>query len=76
MGGYQRLPDEAIVMDYYLTGKDRDSQRMIIRMLLLSYKKDGFKGGQFNLDGTEPTGNYAGGLCRHGLFPLHAPHIK
>ena len=43
-------------MDYYLTGKAKDAQRTMMRRLLTFFKNEGFKGGQFNLDGTEPTG--------------------
>ena len=50
-------------MDYYLTGKAKESQRTMMRRLLQFFKKEGFKGGQFNLDGTEPTGNYTEGMA-------------
>ena len=50
-------------MDYYLTGKAKDAQRTMMRRLLTFFKNEGFKGGQFNLDGTEPTGNYTEGMA-------------
>ena len=50
-------------MDYYLTGKSKDTQRTMMRRLLTFFKNDGFRGGQFNLDGTEPTGNYTEGMA-------------
>ena len=50
-------------MDYYLVGKARDSQRTMMRRMLQFFKKEGFNCGQFNLDGTEPTGNYSEGMA-------------
>jgi len=50
-------------MDYYLSGKDKEKQRTMMRRMLMFFKNDGFKGGQFNLDGTEPTGNYTEGMA-------------
>ena len=50
-------------MDYYLTGKAKDAQRTMMRRLLTFFKNEGFKGGQFNLDGTEPTGTYTEGMA-------------
>ncbi len=50
-------------MDYYLTGKDRQQQRVMMRRILQFFKKDGFKGGQFNLDGSEPTDSYTEGMA-------------
>jgi oligosaccharide reducing-end xylanase len=50
-------------MDYYLTGRDAANQRVMMRRLLQFFKKDGFQHGQFNLDGTEPTGNYSEGMA-------------
>ncbi len=50
-------------MDYYLTGKAKEEQRVMMRRLLRFFKKDGFQHGQFNLDGTEPTGNYTEGMA-------------
>lgn len=45
------------------TVKTRDAQRTMMRRLLTFFKNKGFKGGQFNLDGTEPTGNYTEGMA-------------
>ena len=45
------------------TVKTRDAQRTMMRRLLTFFKNEGFKGGQFNLDGTEPTGNYTEGMA-------------
>lgn len=50
-------------MDYYLTGKACDTQRDMMRKLLQFFKKDGFHGGQFNLDGSEPTEGYTEGMA-------------
>jgi oligosaccharide reducing-end xylanase len=50
-------------MDYYLTGRARDAQRTMMRRLLQFFKAEGYNGGQFNLDGTEPTGNYTEGMA-------------
>jgi len=50
-------------MDYYLTGKDQQQQRDMMRRLLQFFKRDGYKGGQFNLDGTEPTNSYTEGMA-------------
>ena len=50
-------------MDYYLTGKDTARQQEMMRRLLRFFKDDGFKGGQFNLDGTEPTDTYTEGMA-------------
>ena len=50
-------------MDYYLSEKDKEKQRTMMRRTLLFFKNNGFKDGQFNLDGTEPTGNYTEGMA-------------
>jgi len=50
-------------MDYYLTGKAKEQQRAMMRRMLNFFKKDGFKGAQFNLDGTEPTNTYTEGMA-------------
>ena len=53
-------------MDYYLSrpkGKAKEAQRTMMRRLLQFFKAEGFSGGQFNLDGTEPTGNYTEGMA-------------
>ncbi len=50
-------------MDYYLTGKAKDEQRVMMRRLLQFFKNDGFQHGQFNLDGTEPTDGYTEGMA-------------
>ena len=50
-------------MDYYLSGKDKEKQRTMMRRTLLFFKNNGFKDGQFNLDGTAPTGNYTEGMA-------------
>ena len=43
--------------------KVKDAQRTMMRRLLKFFKNEGFNGGQFNLDGTEPTGNYTEGMA-------------
>ena len=50
-------------MDYYLTGKAKDNQRVMMRRLLQFFKNDGFQHGQFNLDGSEPTDGYTEGMA-------------
>lgn len=62
-------------MDYYLTRKDTTRQQEMMRRLLSFFKADGFQGGQFNLDGTDPTGNYTEGMAGAnavGAFALAA----
>ena len=49
-------------MDYYLTGRDRNRQRAMMRRMLQFFKQDGFIHGQFNLDGSDPTGDYSEGM--------------
>lgn len=51
-----------IGMDYYLFGKDRDAQAQIVGRMLGFFKADGFRHGQFELDGTNPTGDYSEGM--------------
>ncbi len=43
--------------------KVKDAQRSMMRRILTFFKNDGFNGGQFNLDGTEPTDNYTEGMA-------------
>ena len=50
-------------MDYYLTGRSANEQRVMMRRLLTFFKNDGFQYGQFNLDGSEPTNNYTEGMA-------------
>ena len=50
-------------MDYYLTGKDADGQRVMMRRLLRFFKNDGFRHGQFNLNGSDPTDSYTEGMA-------------
>lgn len=50
-------------MDYYLTGKDKDRQREVMSKLLKFFKKDNFKHGHFNLDGTNAFGDYSCGMA-------------
>lgn len=50
-------------MDCYLTGKARDTQRTMMRRLLRFFEAEGFRGGQYNLDGSEPTGSYTEGMA-------------
>lgn len=51
-----------IGMDYYLFGKDREAQTQLITRLLNFFKRDGYQHGQFELDGSNPTGNYSEGM--------------
>ena len=50
-------------MDYYLTGKDKERQRAMMRRLLRFFKNDGFRHGQFNLDGSGATDTYTEGMA-------------
>ncbi len=50
-------------MDYYLTGKDKERQRTMMRRLLRFFKNDGFRHGQFNLDGSGATDSYTEGMA-------------
>lgn len=52
-----------IGMDYYWFGKDAERQTAVMTRLLNFFKKDGFTHGQFNLDGTAPTGDYSAGMA-------------
>lgn len=52
-----------IGMDYYLFAADCKEQREIIRRMLTFFKNDNFEHGQFELDGTDPTGNYTVGMA-------------
>jgi len=50
-------------MDYYLTGKDKERQRTMMRRLLRFFKNDGFRHGQFNLDGSGAADTYTEGMA-------------
>lgn len=52
-----------IGMDYNWFGKDKARQTDMMTRLLKFFKEDGFTHGQFNLDGTEPTGGYTEGMA-------------
>lgn len=52
-----------IGMDYNWFGKDCKRQTDMMTRLLKFFKKDGFTHGQFNLDGTSPTGGYTEGMA-------------
>lgn len=52
-----------IGMDYYWFGKDKVRQKDMMTRLLRFFKEDNFTHGQFNLDGTEPTGLYSEGMA-------------
>ena len=52
-----------IGMDYYLTGKDKERQRDMIRRLLTFFKQDGYRHGQFNLDGSGASDGYTEGMA-------------
>lgn len=51
-----------IGMDSYLTGKDTERQRDVMRRMLRFFKNDGFTHGHFALDGTNPSGGYSRGM--------------
>ncbi len=50
-------------MDYYLFGNDAAAQTEAMTKLLTFFKNDNFTYGQFELDGTDPTGNYTEGMA-------------
>ena len=50
-------------MDYYLFGADAEAQRETMNRFLSFFEKDGFVHGQFELDGTNPTGDYTIGMA-------------
>ncbi len=50
-------------MDYYLFGDDAAAQSEIMTRMLTFFKQDNFTSGQFELDGTDPTGNYTEGMA-------------
>lgn len=50
-------------MDYYLTGKDKERQRIMMRRLLRFFKNEGFRHGQFNLDGSGAADGYTEGMA-------------
>lgn len=50
-------------MDYYLFGEDVEAQSQAMAKLLTFFKNDNFTYGQFELDGTDPTGNYTEGMA-------------
>ena len=52
-----------IGMDYNWFGKDKARQTEMMTRLLNFFKADGYAHGQFNLDGTEPTGGYTEGMA-------------
>lgn len=51
-----------IGMDYYLFGADCEAQRQTMQRMLTFFQQDGFKHGQFEVDGSSPTGNYTAGM--------------
>ena len=51
-----------IGMDSYLTGKDTSRQTEVIEKMLNFFKKDGFRHGHFNLDGTGGFDSYSCGM--------------
>lgn len=50
-------------MDYYLYGKDKCRQKEVMTKLLNFFKRDDFKHGHFNLDGTGAFGDYSCGMA-------------
>jgi len=50
-------------MDYYLFGEDAAAQSELMQRLLTFFKNDNFTNGQFELDGTGPTGDYTEGMA-------------
>ena len=51
-----------IGMDSYLTGKDTERQRDVMRRMLRFFKNDGFTHAHFAIDGTNPSGGYSRGM--------------
>lgn len=52
-----------IGMDYYLFGNDAANQTELMTRMLNFFKNDNFTYGQFELDGSDPTGNYTEGMA-------------
>lgn len=50
-------------MDFYLTGKDKERQKELMRKLLTFFKNDGFTHGHFSLDGRNAFGSYSCGMA-------------
>ena len=50
-------------MDFYLFGADRKAQSEAMQRYLSFFKKDNFTYGQFELNGSDPTGNYTEGMA-------------
>lgn len=66
-------------MDYYLFGADRELQSETMLRLLTFFRDEGFEHGQFEVDGSNPTGNYTIGMTGAnavGAIALHDEKLK
>ena len=66
-------------MDYYLFGADRELQSETMQRLLTFFRDEGFEHGQFEVDGSNPTGNYTIGMTGAnavGAIALHDEKLK
>lgn len=50
-------------MDYYMFGKDKENQTLMMTRLLNFFKSDGYRHGQFDWDGSNPSGDYTAGMA-------------
>ena len=50
-------------MDYYMFGKEKESQTLMMTRLLKFFKSDGYRHGQFDWDGSNPSGDYSAGMA-------------
>lgn len=66
-------------MDYYWFGKDADRQTELMTRLLTFLKKDEYRHGQFDWDGSNATGQYSEGMAGAnavGAFALNDESLK
>ena len=66
-------------MDYYLFGNNAEAQRQMMQRLLTFFRQDNFTHGQFELDGSAPTGNYTEGMAGAnavGAIALDDPELQ
>lgn len=52
-----------IGMDYYMFGKEKENQTLMMTRLLNFFKSDGYRHGQFDWDGSNPSGDYTAGMA-------------
>lgn len=61
-----------IGMDAHWFGTDKERQAAMVDRLLRFFKQDNFAHGQFNLDGTQSTGDYGAGMAGANAVALFA----